>query len=751
MAGKLLIDAHYTDETRIAVIGEDGRLENFEAEYSKKRPIKGNIYLAKIIRIEPSLQAAFIDYGAEKNGFLPLTEIHYDYFNQNVLKSLELENTESETEEENNDQTRHFKRQPKIQEVITTKQVILVQAEKEIRGNKCAFFTTFINLLGKYCVLTPNPPSGRKNMVSKRIAPEEKERLKEILGELNIPEGMSCVIRSTGAKRTKQEIKRDMDYLCRLWEEIKGKVTDSVPPKLIHEEGNIIQRSIRDLYQRTMDGVVIQGDEAFEEARAFMKTYTPSQVKKIEKYDDSKAPLFNKYDVEDKIGKILESTISLPSGGTIIINTTEALTAIDVNSAKSKNGRDIEVTALKTNLEAAREICRQIRLRDIGGLIVIDFIDMEDSKSQERVEKAMHIALKRDLSNTQCGKISQFGLMELSRQRLRSNLTDTVFVKCNHCSGSGRILSNETVALSVMRNIENFLAKKIARSVVVEVAPGIDLFILNRKRNLLIEMEKRHGTSIEIVRNKAMSAQENKIRVVEYSNDELIEKKKARNINVKTKVKQSSSDIKLPGIGTEKTTEPENIPQEAETNTEKPADVAVPNIEVEQPSVEVATQIPEVGTEKPNDTPEKERPRVLADIAIPSLDAPKKELAGIAVPGRARAGVEAPRLAFAETSAANVLKPRLSFLERNPSDIIAQAISSSNAFASEGKIFAPAKRSSINVPNKPVKKKTTPITQSGSNNEAKVENTPSSEDVAKADAEPANTNTKKNWLRKIFE
>ena len=485
MAGKLLIDAHYNDETRIAIVGDDGKLENFEAEYSGKKPIKGNIYLAKIVRIEPSIQAAFIDYGGEKNGFLPLTEIHSDYFNKNVLKSLETEKTEDASDDVDNDENKtHLKRQIKIQEAISTKQVVLVQAEKEIRGNKCAFFTTFITLPGKYCVLVPNPQKGKGNFISKRIEHSEQERLKDMIASIDIPEGMNCIVRTAGAKRTKQEIKRDIEYLCRLWNEIRNKITNSIAPTLIHEEGNIIKRTIRDLYQRTMDKIIIQGKDAYKEARSFMKTYTPAHVKKIELYNDTEAPLFHMYNIEDKIGKILEPTVSLPSGGTIVINTTEALTAIDVNSGKSKHERDIEVTAFKTNLEAVKD------------------------------------AIKNDYSNIQLGKLSQFGLMEISRQRLRTSLADATFIQCSHCAGSGKVLANETIALSVIRKIENFLVKRVAKSVIVDVAPGVDLFILNRKRNLLIAMEQNYDVSIEIVRNKMMTAMDCKIFVKEYKPSE---------------------------------------------------------------------------------------------------------------------------------------------------------------------------------------------------------------------------------------
>ena len=590
MAGKLLIDAHYNDETRIAVIGEDGKLEDFEAEYSGKKNIRGNIYLAKIVRIEPSIQAAFIDYGGEKNGFLPLTEIHYDYFNQSVLKSVEISKNEGNEEGDENVASgkTYLKRQLKIQEVISVNQVVLVQAEKEIRGNKCAFFTTFITLPGKYCVLVPNPPRGKGHFISKRIETAEKERLRKIIESLDIPEGMNCIVRTAGEKRTKSELKRDMEYLCRLWSELREKITSSTAPELIHEEGDIIKRTIRDLYQRTMDKVIIQGKSAYNEARAFMKMYTPTHVKKIELYNDSDAPLFHKYGIEDKIDKILEPTIPLPSGGTIVINTTEALTAIDVNSGKSKHERDIEVTALKTNLEAANEIGRQIRLRDIGGIIVVDFIDMLDRKAQEKVEKAMHDAMKGDYSNVQFGKISQFGLFEISRQRLRTSLADATFTQCTHCSGSGKVLANDIVALSVMRTIENFLVKRTAKSIVVEVAPGVDLFILNRKRNLLTEMERSYDVSVEIVRNKVISAMECKIIVKEYSADELMKRKQARRKSVEVSEKSTVIESQKPKI--KKGLKIKNVgvnPIGGQDNTDKKRSIQYRKLRVKKPEADV--------------------------------------------------------------------------------------------------------------------------------------------------------------------
>jgi ribonuclease E len=518
MAGKLLIDAHYSDETRIAIVGEDGKLSNFEVEQCDRKPIKGNIYLAKIVRVEPAIQAAFIDYGDDKHGFLPLSEIHYDYFNKNVRKAVE--DGENNEEISDGEVEKPRKRAFKIQEVISQKQIILVQAEKEVRGNKCAFFSTFISIPGRYCILMPNPIKGKSNSISKKIDSVEKERLREIIESLNVPNGMSCIVRTAGENKTKQEIKRDFEYLCRLWDKIRDKVTSSIAPTLIYEEGNIIKRSIRDLYQGTMEKIIIQGKNAHKEAKAFMKSFTPSHVKKIELYDSVSVPIFHKYGVEDKVNKILEPVVSLPSGGSIVINTTEALTAIDVNSGRLKNERNIEGTALKTNLEATIEIARQIKLRDLAGIIVIDFIDMEERVSNIKVEKRFREVMKIDHSNTQIGRLSQFGLMELSRQRLRTSFVESNFVRCKHCDGLGKILSDDASALLVIRKVESFLVDKKAKSVLVETAAGIDLFILNHKKKLISEVEETYSVKIEIVGNSIINRADCKIVVKEYKTGE---------------------------------------------------------------------------------------------------------------------------------------------------------------------------------------------------------------------------------------
>ncbi|MDR0640393.1 MAG: Rne/Rng family ribonuclease [Holosporales bacterium] len=517
MAGKLFIDAHYSDETRIAILDENGNLENFEVEHSKRKQIKGNIYLARVVRIEPSIQAAFIDYGDEKNGFLPLSEIHYDYFNKDALSNEDVKYLEDEN------QTRGLSKRFKIQEVIANRQVLLVQAEKEVRGNKCAFFTTFISIPGRYCVLTPNPPKGKNTCVSRRLEATEKERLREIIGSLDIPDGMGCIVRTAGENRGKQEIKRDLEYLCRLWNEIKDAADTSTAPARLYEEGNIVKRTIRDLYSRTMDGITIQGVEAYKEARTFMKLFTPSHVKRIELYKDNATPLFYKYAIEEKIKEILNPVVQLPSGGSIVIDVTEALIAIDVNSGKSKSEKNLDGTALKTNLEAVTEIARQIRLRDISGIIVIDFIDMASYASNSKVEHKMKEAMKNDYSSVQIGKISQFGLMEISRQRLRSSLSETSFVKCKHCGGIGKILSIEVVALSVIRTIESSLVHGNAKSIVVEVAAGVDLYILNNKRRIITEMEAFYQVYIEIARNQTLEQSDCKILIKEYKADAVSE------------------------------------------------------------------------------------------------------------------------------------------------------------------------------------------------------------------------------------
>ncbi|MDR1488823.1 MAG: ribonuclease E/G [Holosporales bacterium] len=504
MPDKLLIDAYYEEETRIAIIDEGGVLLNFETEHNDSKLIKGNVYLAKIERIEPSIQAAFIDYGDEKHGFLPFSEVQHDYYNKNIVKS-----TESEGEENRN---------YKIQEVLHHGQVVLVQAIREKRGNKCAAFSTFIGLPGRYCVLVSKANNSSKSGgISKKIDASDKARLREIIDSLESPEEMNVIIRTAGENKTKQEIKKDFDYLLRLWGNMKKKVVSSKAPLLIYEEGNIVKRAIRDLYSKKTEKIIIQGENAYKEARAFMKTFSPSHARKIELYNGNTKPIFSEYGIEEKIGKIMETTVSLPSGGSIVINTVEALTAIDVNSGRMKHEKDIDNTAFKSNMEAAVEVARQIRLRDIAGIIVIDFIDMSEPSFTLKVEKKFKECMGGDYSNTQIGKISQFGLLEISRQRLRQSLSDVNFVMCKHCNGAGRILSNETIGMSIIRQIETFLLGNTnVKAILVEVSSGIDSFILNAKRKVLIFLENKYNVAIEIIENRAISFLECKIVIKEF-------------------------------------------------------------------------------------------------------------------------------------------------------------------------------------------------------------------------------------------
>jgi ribonuclease E len=317
---------------------------------------------------------------------------------------------------------------------------------------------------------------------------------------------MSCIVRTAGESRTKQEITRDFEYLCRLWDEIREKVTNSVAPSLVYEEGNIIKRGIRDLYQRNMDCIIVHGKEAYREARSFMKIFTPNQIKKVVLHEDAGSDLFTKYGIEDSVSKILSPVVCLPSGGSIVINTTEALTAIDVNSGKMRNERDMDGTALRTNLEAVVEVARQIKLRDIAGIIVIDFIDVDSSEAATKIEKKIRDAMKGDSANVRISKLSQFGLIEMSRQRMRMSVAESSFVKCPHCDGCGRILSGEAVAIAVIRKIEKELIVKKAQRVVAEMASNVACFILNYKRKLLAELETTHSTFVEIAPNSSLKA-----------------------------------------------------------------------------------------------------------------------------------------------------------------------------------------------------------------------------------------------------
>ncbi|HWK47390.1 MAG TPA: Rne/Rng family ribonuclease [Stellaceae bacterium] len=623
MAKRMLIDATHSEETRVVVL-DGNRLEEFDFESSTKKQIKGNIYLAKITRVEPSLQAAFVEYGGNRHGFLAFSEIHPDYYripvsdreamlaeenaaaraeeaadagqdgffeesepaflersdtsfdaeeqpetpegysetpdghgetqaaahDHGVLLHAEdapfaerVETSEAteapeadespdaatvqnptearaepasprggveivggdeveEVEEVARQRVRHY-RNYKIQEVIKRRQIILVQVTKEERGTKGAALTTYLSLAGRYCVLMPN--AGRGGGVSRKItSAQDRRRLKELMEELSVPEGMGVIVRTAGSERSKAEIKRDYEYLMRLWDDIRDLTLKSSAPALIYEEGNLIKRAIRDLYARDIDEVVVDGEDGYRSAKDFMKMLMPSHARRVQPYRDPTVPLFHRFQVDSQIDTIHNPVVQLRSGGYIVINPTEALVAIDVNSGRSTKERNIEETATKTNLEAAEEVARQLRLRDLAGLIVIDFIDMEEGRNQAAVERKLKDAMKNDRARIQLGRISPFGLLELSRQRLRSSLIEASTQPCPHCAGTGTIRSTESAALVVLRAIEEEGIRRRTAEVAIYVPTAIALYVLNQKREALGAIEKRYGFHVAILQDDAL-------------------------------------------------------------------------------------------------------------------------------------------------------------------------------------------------------------------------------------------------------
>jgi ribonuclease E len=522
MSKRMLIDATHAEETRVTVVNGN-RLEEFDYETTTKQQIKGNIYLAKVTRVEPSLQAAFVEYGGNRHGFLAFSEIHPDYYRIPVGDREELvedENDDDENGEAGEDgdgvedvsagggvdeaveeaakRRPRLRRQYKIQEVIKRRQVMLVQVVKEERGTKGAALTTYLSLAGRYCVVMPN--TSRGGGVSRKIAnAQDRKRLKTILSDLSVPEGMAVILRTAGAERSKAEVKRDFDYLMRLWDEIREKTLESTAPSLIHEEGSLVKRAIRDVYSKDIEEVLIAGDEGYKVAKAFMKSLIPSHAKKVQPYKDEQGiPLFHRFQVEQQLAQMFEPTVQLRSGGSIVIHQTEALVAIDVNSGKSTRERHIEETAVKTNLEAAEEVARQLRLRDLAGLIVIDFIDMDENRNAHAVERRLKEALRRDRARIQVGRISGFGLLEMSRQRLRPSLIEAMSQPCPTCGGVGYIVSTESAALMVTRAIEEEGLRHRASELTVKLPGSVALYLLNHKRAVLSDMEQRYGFSITI-------------------------------------------------------------------------------------------------------------------------------------------------------------------------------------------------------------------------------------------------------------
>ena len=551
MSTRMLIDARHPEETRVAVV-TGNRIEEFDFESAEHKQLKGNIYLAKVTRVEPSLQAAFVDYGGNRHGFLAFSEIHPDYYQipkadrEALLREeaehaaeeerlraaeddeeedfVEAEAFEGEVEAEANgidesgaeeagtgsnrspvdesaaDELRKkrqaLRRRYKIQDVIQRRQVLLVQVVKEERGNKGAALTTYLSLAGRYCVLMPNTSHG--GGISRKISNgADRKRLKSIMSDLNLPKTMGLIVRTAGLSRTKTEIKRDFDYLARLWDEIRERTLGSSAPALIYRDSDLIKRAIRDLYHRDISDVIVEGEDGYKAARGFMKLLMPSHVRRVALHSEA-TPLFQRHGVEDQLSAMYQPVVQLKSGGYLVINPTEALVSIDINSGRSTREHNIEQTAFATNLEAANEIARQLRLRDMAGLVVIDFIDMEQNSHVRKVEKAMKEALKNDRARIQVGRISSFGLMEMSRQRLRTGVLEASTKPCPHCEGTGLMRTASSAGLSALRMIEDEAARGRGDKILLRAGREAAIYLLNKKRGELAEIEARYGVSVEV-------------------------------------------------------------------------------------------------------------------------------------------------------------------------------------------------------------------------------------------------------------
>ncbi len=608
MANKMLIDAAHPEETRVVVL-RGNRVQEFDFESANRKQLRGNIYLAKVTRVEPSLQAAFVDYGGNRHGFLAFSEIHPDYYQipvadrQALIEAEKREIAESENgngngnpeadarssvsgepveamsatttdaaavsepphpddearqaiespggdehepepvavdaeadaealsaeadsdDGEGNDvvsdeqvdsvgaedaleelpeRRRGRPRQYKIQEVIKRRQVLLVQVVKEERGNKGAALTTYLSLAGRYSVLMPN--TARGGGISRKItSPADRKRMKDVVAELDVPEGMGVILRTAGASRTKAEIKRDFEYLLRLWENVRDLTLHSTAPTLVYEEGSLIKRSIRDLYNKDIDEILVAGEDAYREAKEFMRMLMPSHAKNVKPYRDSQ-PLFARSGIEAQLDAMFSPQVTLRSGGYLVINQTEALVSIDVNSGRATREHNIEDTALQTNLEAAEEIARQLRLRDLAGLIVIDFIDMEEKRNNRAVERRLKEALKNDRARIQVGRISHFGLLEMSRQRIRTGVLESTTSVCPHCQGTGHVRSPSSVALHVLRSLEDQLLKGATHNLIIRTRTPVALYVLNQKRSHVSDLEQRFGLSISVLADEALAS-----------------------------------------------------------------------------------------------------------------------------------------------------------------------------------------------------------------------------------------------------
>lgn len=567
MSKRMLIDATHAEETRVVVM-DGNRLEDYDVESAAKKQLKGNIYLARVIRVEPSLQAAFVEYGGNRHGFLAFSEIHPDYYqipvaDREKLLALQAEeetlmddsgadSDEDDTTERDGDtdadDTRNaadndsredgeerqeapeyvsgetdtgeealiqkriarFLRNYRIQEVIRRRQVLLVQVVKEERGNKGAALTTYVSLAGRYCVLMPNALRG--GGVSRKITSvADRRRLRDIVSSLNLPRGMAMIVRTAGAQRPGPEITRDCEYLLHLWDDIREHTLQSMAPALIYEEASLVKRAIRDVYTRDVSEIVVDGENGWKAARDFMRMLMPQHAEKVRLWSKEHQPLFTHYHVEGHLDAMFSPVVSLRSGGYLVINQTEALVAIDVNSGKATSQRNIEETAFRTNQEAADEVARQLRLRDLAGLIVIDFIDMESRRHNATIERRLKDALRHDRARIQIGSISHFGLLEMSRQRLRPSVAEAAFTVCPHCNGTGMTRSVESSALHVLRSVEEEGARRRAGAITVHVAAEIAFYILNNKRDWLANIEQRHQMEVLFSPDNSLPAPEIRI------------------------------------------------------------------------------------------------------------------------------------------------------------------------------------------------------------------------------------------------
>ncbi|WP_300392913.1 ribonuclease E/G [Henriciella sp.] len=595
MSKLMLIDAVHQEETRVALVS-DGQVDDFDFETTGKEQLRGNIYLAKVTRVEPSLQACFVDYGGNRHGFLAFSEIHPDYYqlpqedrealiqdaaraaaenddldaddpDDDMESPSDLIDSDDDSDDSDDDSAgdgdsnsgnngarpaarkrsqSSMSKRYKIQEVIRRRQVMLVQVVKEERGNKGAALTTFLSLAGRYSVLMPNTPRG--GGISRKIANgSDRKRLKEIMGSLDVPNGMGLIVRTAGAKRTKTDIRRDYEYLQKLWDNIRNKTLESIAPCLIHEEGGLVHRAMRDMFDKDIEEVIIQGQDAYREAKDLSKMIMPTQARKVKQWK-GKSPLFVSENVEEQLDSIFSPVVQMKSGGYLVINQTEALVAIDVNSGKATRERNIEQTALRTNLEAAEEACRQMRLRDLAGLVVIDFIDMEENKNNRAVEKKLKDCLKIDRARVQCGKISQFGLMEISRQRRRAGVLQATSDPCDACNGTGRRRSVPSAALQLLRTLEARASGGGLASITVHAPTEVALYLLNNKREAITEIEDEAGFAVSVRSSDDLLPGDFKIDA-------------EKDPNQKSRRKSRSSDRNKHIIGDE---DDDKLPQEAE-------------------------------------------------------------------------------------------------------------------------------------------------------------------------------------------